>query len=370
MKKSLSVAIVARYTDAPAGLGTLTRGLLGALDDLDTPHRFTAYTPSRPNFSAPGIDWRVVPTGRRLSERAKLLLWDQSVVRRAIRADRPDIIHWLHPTGSLLKGGAPTVITVCDATPWQSEAYRADPKMRFYAAIDRRAARAADHLITISEHSKHDLQAALGVPGKRITVTHLAAPPPVPNPPTPSVGGDYVLFMGGSEKRKNPGRLIRAFFAAELDPDIRLVVSGRIQHSPIDDDLNTLLVHYSPDERRRVILPGMVSDAELQSLYAHAFFFAYPSLREGFGIPPLEAMSYGTPVLTANTTSLPEVVGRAALTVDPTDEAALTQAVKRLATDAPLRRRLAVAGPKQAASFSWRRTAEQTLAVYERLARP
>ncbi len=172
-------------------------------------------------------------------------------------------------------------------------------------------------------------------------------------------GARYVLSMGNTKTHKDLPALLRAFVrVAETHPDILLVLVGEESPGFVARVLG------DSDVAARVRFTGPADDAALRALYAHAEMFAFPSRYEGFGLPPLEAMSFSTPVVTTTAASLPEVVGDAALRVAPGDEEALADAIVRIAGDAALRERLGQAGVRRAASFSWDRTAERTARVY------
>jgi alpha-1,3-rhamnosyl/mannosyltransferase len=172
----------------------------------------------------------------------------------------------------------------------------------------------------------------------------------------------FVLFVGTIEPRKNLARLIGAFEQAVRSADLphHLVIAGAAgwKDGPVWNAFESSPV------RERIHMLGYLSDADLPTAYGAADVFAYPSHAEGFGLPALEAMACGTAVLTSSTTSLPEVVGEAALMVDPLDQDAIARGLERLLSDASERPALAEAGIARAASFSWDRVAEQTMAVY------
>jgi glycosyltransferase involved in cell wall biosynthesis len=172
-----------------------------------------------------------------------------------------------------------------------------------------------------------------------------------------------VLYLGGLDRRKNVSALIRAFRRADVPG--ALAVAGRA-HSGSNVMYPDLREAAAGDPRVHFI--GHVSDADKPALYSAATLFVYPSLYEGFGLPPLEAMACGTPALVSDRASLPEVVGDAALAVDPLDAGALSGAIERLWADQALRRRLIAAGRRRAASFTWERTTEQTIAAYREAA--
>jgi glycosyltransferase involved in cell wall biosynthesis len=205
--------------------------------------------------------------------------------------------------------------------------------------------------------------AALGVERERISLTPLAADPPAEMSAAPASPYDapYVLFVGTLEPRKNLPRLVRAFRTAVADASLphALVLAGATgwqQHG--------LANELAGDGAGRVHVPGRVSPSELDALYRGADAVVYPSLYEGFGLPVLEALAYGKPTLSSNTSSIPEVAGDAALLVDPEDEDAIAAGLVRILTDEPLRAGLRAKGPARAASFSWAATARATLDAY------
>jgi glycosyltransferase involved in cell wall biosynthesis len=235
------------------------------------------------------------------------------------------------------------------------------------------AARNAAHVITGSEYTRADLIDAYDLPPEKVTVTPYAADPiyvPIDKEEARrrvkerfGLRGPFVLALGVLQPRKNLPRLIRAFGRVSRQVPHTLALAGKpgwaheaLQRAAAASGLGSRL-HFT----------GYVPDADLPLLYNAADLFVYPSLLEGFGLCALEAMACGTPVVTSNVTSLPEVVGDAALTIDPTDEAALAEAIHRALTDELLRARLREAGLARAAKFSWERTAAETLAVYRKV---
>jgi glycosyltransferase involved in cell wall biosynthesis len=176
----------------------------------------------------------------------------------------------------------------------------------------------------------------------------------------------YLLYLGGINARKNITQLFTAYARIrERHPDLLLVVGGKRQWrtGEIDAAFRRL------DLASHVHFTGYVADGDLPALYSAAELFVFPSLYEGFGLPPLEAMACGTPVVTSNVSSLPEAVGDAALTVDPYDVGELVLAIDRLLTDEMLRADLRRRGLERASRFTWARTARETLAIYEQVLR-
>jgi len=235
------------------------------------------------------------------------------------------------------------------------------------------AARNAAHVITGSEYTRADLIDAYGLPPEKVTVTPYAADPiyrPLDRAAAKravaerfGLRGPFVMALGVLQPRKNLPRLIRAFgrVAREVPHALALVGKPGWAH----EELHRAATASGLGSRLK--FTGYVPDADLPVLYNAAELFVYPSLLEGFGFCALEAMACGTPVVTSNVTSLPEVVGDAAITVEPTDVEALAEAIRRVLVDEMLWERLRSAGLERARLFSWERTAEQTLAVYHGL---
>ena len=243
----------------------------------------------------------------------------------------------------------------------------------------RHSARRAARILSLSEHTRRDIIETYGVEGERIQAIPLAAPthfaPVRDNSELQRVrhnygiDGDYILSVGSIQPRKNLARLIKAYaslrgdYAADKLP--KLVLAGKCAWL-YDETLRAL---EESGVKESVVLTGYVPEADLPALYTGALCFVYPSYFEGFGLPPLEAMKCGAPVVVGNRTSLPEVVGDAALAVDPFDIDAIAKAIKLLMNDSELRAELSVKGQKRAAAFDWQETARRTLMVYEEAAR-
>jgi glycosyltransferase involved in cell wall biosynthesis len=233
--------------------------------------------------------------------------------------------------------------------------------------------RRASHIITVSEAARRDLVNAYRVQPERISVIYEAADPRFCPQSAVAVASAlarydlptrYVLFVGTIEPRKNLERLLAAFERVHgKGLSDALVIVGK--QGWLTGDFYAALER-SP-VREKVVFPGFVPDTDLPAVYAGAQALVLPSLYEGFGLPVLEAMACGTPVICSNTASLPEVAGDAALLVDPTDVEGIATALSQVLTDGALQAQMRARGELQAAHFSWERTAEETLAVYQRL---
>jgi glycosyltransferase involved in cell wall biosynthesis len=230
-----------------------------------------------------------------------------------------------------------------------------------FAAQARDAAARCDIAICVSAHTAAQVRGLLGVEAGRLAVVHHGVRGPEPGA-AEGPRERVVLHVGAIQKRKNITRLVAAFERA-LDSSWRLVLAGSAGFGagPILQRIE------SSPARNRIEVTGYLPDAELRDWFRRAWMLAFPSLDEGFGIPALEAMAYGTPVVASNRSALPEVCGEAALLVDPEDEDALAQALERVAAEPALRRELADKGRLRAAQFTWPRAAAQTWDVYRKL---
>jgi len=305
----------------------------------------------------------------------RMLVWAGQLARIGFNRLTPGATLF-HATEHLLLSlrDVPTVLTVHDLI-FRHLPQHHKPLNRWYLNLTLPLyCRRATHIIAVSAQTRRDLSAAYRLPAEKITVIHEAADPCFcPQPPETVAAARaryrlperYLLFVGTIEPRKNLGRLLQAFERLhEARLTDALVIVG--QRGWLYDDFFAALEN-SP-ARQAVIFPGFVPDADLPAVYAGAQALAFPSLFEGFGLPVLEAMACGTPVVCSNTSSLPEVAGEAALLVDPTDVDALADALTRVLRDDALRRELWQKGWAQVQHFTWQETARRTLAVYHALA--
>jgi len=227
----------------------------------------------------------------------------------------------------------------------------------------KRAAQNSDLIIAVSQYTAKEVQERLNIPPSRIRVVphgvhQLSLDLPVERE-------KMILFVGTLQLRKNVIRLLEAF-ERTYDPDWKLVLAGApggYGSSEITERLN------SSRYRNKIELTGYVSREELEKLYLRASIFAFPSLDEGFGIPVLEAMMHGIPVLTSNRPALAELAADAAILVDPLDAEAMAEQLKQLMQNSRLREQLREKGIAQARQFTWARTVRETYAIYKELAR-
>ena len=299
--------------------------------------------------------------------------------------EAPDIMHWTYPL-AIRVPKAKNIYTLHDLVPLRLPYTTLDNKRHYFRLI-RHLTKKADHIVTVSEASKKDIIDLFGVSEDRITNTYQAVDIPsiyrdkaisdVKNELAGTFGLDYkkyFLFFGAIEPKKNVGRLIEAYLASgATDP---LIIVGKkawksdeeLSLIADNDHVRYLLTNGNITEKRfRVMQIDYASLPLLVSLIRGAKALLFPSLYEGFGLPALEAMSLGTPVLTSNTASMPEVVGDAALQIDPYDTRALVEGIRALDSDADLRGRLTEAGPIRAQEFSPERYQARLSKLYSKV---
>ena len=269
----------------------------------------------------------------------------------------------------------PSIITVHDLAFLLYPRFLTRDSARYYGQVDL-AARQADHIIAVSESTKRDTIRLLGVPAEKISVIYEAAHPvfsPVTNPDAIertraryNLPDNVILFVGTIEPRKNLPTLLRAFrrLRDNYKTDAALVIAGN--RGWLADEVDSVASELQLGDTVRFL--GGVPNEQLVYLYNAAKIFVWPSFYEGFGLPPLEAMACGTPVITSQVSSLPEVVGDAATLINPEDVDGLTVAMWRALSDENLRREMRAKGLKRAQTFSWERAARETLSVYQRVA--
>ena len=271
------------------------------------------------------------------------------------------------------------VATIHDMVPSLFPDVTEERFVTFHDAVLRSIDVERDWVMCVSESTRHDFLSIAGMAPERTFVVPLAASRQIFRPEEDAVrlqsvlsrhgiaDGRYVLSLSTLEPRKNLARLVKAFAAIAADPvlnDVRLVLVGALGWKT-ESFLETIKTVGLPGDR--LMLLGHVPDEDLGALLTGASVFAYPSLYEGFGLPVLEAMQCGAPVVTSNISSLPEVVGDAATCIDPTDEETLAQAITDVLLNSELAADLRRRGVERAKMFTWRRTVDQAVAAYEQM---
>lgn len=235
----------------------------------------------------------------------------------------------------------------------------------YYNFLIPRLAHRARHIVTVSERSRNDICHHLSISPAKVSVIYNAAQiEAVPEDSVSPYPWPYLLSVGTMEPRKNLERLIAAYQRVKSQ-SLRLVLVGGHQSGVFKKvkDRECCAGQFANPRDDRIIFTGFVSDRELVNLYRHALGFCYPSLYEGFGLPPLEAQVNGCPVLVSNRASLPEVFGESALYCDPENLDDMVEKLQRLIDDAKLRKRLQTAGDLNCRRFDWRQSAEKIVNI-------
>jgi glycosyltransferase involved in cell wall biosynthesis len=306
--------------------------------------------------------------GRRFSNRS---VWMQWTLPRDLAAVRPDVCHF---TNSLapLRASCPIVITLHDMSLFVHARLHPLKSQLFVRPIIPAAARRAAAIITVSQHAKQEIVAGLKIPPEKVHVIYEAAAPQYRMIDDATeldrvrarygLTRPFVLYVGTIEPRKNLTRLVAAFAQARRRcPDLELVLVGQLgwKYTSLFRAIEDLDLEHAV---RRL---GYVPNDDLPALYNLARLLAFPSLYEGFGLPVVEAMACGTPVLTSNGSSLAEIAAGASYLIDPLEVIDIAHGLVCLATDDNLHANLRAAGLARAAQFSWQRAAAETVRVYD-----
>ncbi len=358
----------------PVGAGNYTIQLIRAMAELESDLDLVVF--AHPHGQAlidipehNGFHWSMIPT----HSPALRLLWEQTSFPRLIRQEGIDLLHSLHYTRPLRLPCA-SVVTFHDMTFFLFPELHTFAKRIFFPAAIRSSARTADAIIAISESTRQDAIRLLDIDPARIHTVLLGVTDefrPIPaSQQLISIREKYrlpehfILYVGMLEPRKNLPLLLRAYRQVlERGKAPVLVLAGRmgwgvsLLQQMISDLALTEQVHFT----------GYIIPEDLPFVYNLADLFVYPSLYEGFGLPPLEALACGTPVITSAVSSIPANMGEAAILVQPDDEAGLSTAIWETINNPELRRELSIKGPLQAAKFTWEATARQTLAIYQQV---
>ena len=294
-------------------------------------------------------------------------LQEQIGYLRHLRSLKPDLVHFGKDHQPVLYRGK-KVTTMHDLTT----ARFVNPdkqklvflfKQQVYKWLVKRVARRSQAIITPTQYVKDDIVGYTGVTPEKITVTYEAADA-ISQLPQPMVGLDnaqFIMYVGRPTPHKNLPRLVEAFIQLKAaHPQLKLVLAGKL-------DANYRAIQKQNEQNTNIIYTDFVTDGQLRWLYEHCAAYVFPSLSEGFGLPGLEAMVHGAPVVSSNATCLPEVYGSAAHYFDPEDTQNMADAINEVLTDTALRVRLGEAGHNRAQDFSWQRMAEQTLTIYKQV---
>jgi glycosyltransferase involved in cell wall biosynthesis len=350
------------------GVGNYIKNLVWALSAIDNENEYLIIASSDNVCHLRGLPGRfcvkMAPNNPILR-----VFWEQTLLPVKLKKERIDIYHGTSYAAPLAKTCG-QVVTIHDMT------FRLVPKLhssyrRLYLRfLTPAVAKRCDKVIADSESTKRDLLDFVRIDEGKIRVIHLGVEKrfaPVSDvQQLASIRAKYdlprefILFVGVIEPRKNLEILVDAYLESALSDQFDLVLGGGLGW-----DYSALLEKIASPRAKSVIrLPGYVADADLPAFLSLATVFVYPSLYEGFGLPVLEAMACGTPVITSSISSLPEVTGDAAILIHPSDQQALGLALRRVLDDPELRRELSQRGLERAKQFTWEGTAQRTLEVY------
>jgi glycosyltransferase involved in cell wall biosynthesis len=374
-RRTLTVGVDARsLVGQPTGVGRYVKNLVRAMAAADAAPTLRLYLPAEPgpDLRAEGIQRAVLrmPPG----PLDNVFIWNHVRLPLHLLRRRVDLLHGTFYTLPALCP-CPAVVTIHDITfDLHPEWYAPRARLAF-SGFAASSARKARHVLTVSECSRRDILRAYSLPADRVTAVPLAPDPEFRSVEDPGelarvraaheLGEEYLLHVGSITPRRNLPRLLEAFASVRSRaPHLTLALAGRVEPPslPLEGEIEKRGL------RGAVRLLGYVSPADLPALYSGAAAVVYPSLYEGFGLPVLEAMACGAPVLASATSCFPEVAGDAALLVDPLDAEAMSAGIWSLLSDMPLRSTLVQRGRARAATFSWERAARETLAVYRRSA--
>jgi glycosyltransferase involved in cell wall biosynthesis len=376
----MHLAINAYFWNKPnTGSGQYTRKLVFELNRLVSDLAITLVYPRAAGDPGPeevpvGVEVQVVPI--QAGYLAKVY-FEQVLFPRTCRKVGATIAHvpyW----GAPLQSPVPVVVTVHDLTTLLMRDYRRGLRVRMYNALVSASARQASHVITDSKASQIDIVKELGILQSGITAIYLAADAKFnPKPDLLmdmavnkkyTLPEDYVLYLGGFELHKNVTTLLLAYTYVNqaLGEAYPLVLAGRKPErtSPKVPDYERYIANLGI--RDNVHWPGYIEEDDKPAVFRGASSFVFVSRHEGFGLPPLEAMACGIPVVASNCSSLPEVVGDAAFSIDPDDDRQIAGSIIATIVQEELASEMKQKGLKQAARFSWEKTATETLLIYDK----
>ncbi len=356
-----------------AGIGRYTRGIVGALAHLDRDNQYTLIVPSDIGALPQSIGEGQMRIKRLpLPERPLTIAWHRLRLPLYVElfTGKLDLFHSPDFVLPPIRR-ARTIITVHDLSFLRYPECAAPGLVEYLSAVVPRSLQRADLVLADSTWTRRDLIEMLHIPAEKIVVVPAGVGPeyhPISDQAALtalrerySLPRRFILHVGTLEPRKNLIRLMEALRAmADREPELCLVLVGG--KGWLYEDIFASVARLGLTGK--VVFPGYIAEADLPAVYNLAAVLAYPSLYEGFGIPPLEAMACGVPVVSSNSSSLPEVVGDAAVLVEPADTAALAAALLRTLSDSQLRQTLRARGLARAAAFSWPSAAEKLLDAY------
>lgn len=364
-----TLSIRSKYT----GIGVYTKNLIHALSKTDKHNRYFLCLNAE-NYDDFAIEQANFENVLVRAPLKKYYLWEQFYLPVFIKKKRIDIIHGPRSVLPLLSG-AKSVVTIHDlAFIHFPEVIRYSP-INYWPVFVRRSAIRADHIIAVSKNTKKDIIRLFDIPENRITVTyegcgdHFKKVTDKSSLATLSerygLPERFILYVGNIEPRKNLGILLQALILLMKNHslELKLVIVGK--KGWLYSDFFKLIKQLYLENS--IVFTGYVEDKDLPGIYSLADVFVYPSKYEGFGLPLLESMACGTPVIASNTSSIPEIVGASGLLFSPNRPDELAACINQLVNDPGLRARLVQSGIERSKLFSWKKMAMETLQIYGRV---
>ena len=364
------------------GVWRYTYHLLAALGRVDGVNEYLVLSPydEQKTFADAPSSFTIQPTPvgglGKGNEHLARVLFEQKVFPAAARREGAKLLHVPYFAPPLRAGGIPLVVTIPDVLPLRWAQYRGAPTAHAYTVLTGRAAKRAEAIIAYSEHARGEISALLDIPNERVHVIPPAADPRF-RPADPEaqaavrakygLGERFILHVGGLDARQNLELLIGAFAAVynEIgDPDLSLFIAGdpqRLGSSALYPDWRPLAATFGVSDR---IQCAWIAEEDMPAVYSACSCFVFPSLYEGFGLTPLEAMSCGAPVVCSNIGAIAEAVGIAGVQVDPADMDRVGAAITRVLTSRELASDLRQRGLAHVRRFAWDRVAAETSALY------
>lgn len=369
----MKIGINARFLTQPfTGIGQYTRSLIPTLATLEPRNEYFLFTPELVDLELPANCQQIrVAEKPYRSESLKKAYWEHVLVPREMERFEVDVAHFLYPSNPRRKLPMPTIVTVHDVIPWKLKEYSQRFRSKFYHWNARFALKKADHVLTVSEFSKSEIQKYLKIKADKITVTPLAPPLSHMNISCPDfqLRRDYFLYVGGYDSRKNVPKLIHSYqkYIAPFYSIDLILVGGKnkgLEHLITDQYRQRVDGKYPVKPKGKVIFTDALDQSELVCIYRQALALVHVSTYEGFNLALVEAMQAGIPIVASDTPVHREVTEGHAVFVDPHHIDSIGMGMHQLINDKALQKQLSDLGKEHGNSFSWEKTAEETLYIY------
>ena len=355
------------------GIGTYTYQLINCLNRIDNINKYLLFMPES---SKHDISLRENFYLNNITEGKESNFWDEVNIPNILKDKNIELYHVpQNGVGLPVDKKCRFAITLHDVIPYKMPETVSDRYLKIFSDHIPKIVSQCDGIITVSNYSKKDIIETFNFPEDKVYVTHLASEDiyrPLDKRVSKyiakkyySIESDFILYVGGFSPRKNIIGLIESFskLISVYKKDIKLVIAGKQGKSYEIYKQRAEELHISD----KVLFPGFVLMDHLPYIYNASQLFVYPSFYEGFGLPPIEAMSCGVPVIASNVTSVPEVVGDGALLINPKDIDNLCSSMLRVLSDEELRSKLIKSGIIKSADLSWEKTANETISAYNKI---